>query len=78
MWPIGLREFLVAGQCCGEGKEAQEVGGPAVVADVEPVVAGQPGDRSSNDPSMPAEAVAALDAFADDPDAEASVSDLSA
>ncbi len=64
----------MAGQCRGEGEEGEEVGGLAVVADVEAVVAGQPGDRALDHPSVVAEALGGFDAFAGDADADAAVS----
>ncbi len=44
----------------------------AVVANVEPVVAGQPGNRAFDHPSVTTEPLGRLDAFASDPDADTS------
>ena len=59
-------EFLVAGDGGREGEEGQEVAGVAFVAQGQPPAAGQPGQGSLDDPAVPAQPVAGLDALAGD------------
>src|SRR5688500_12432431 len=60
-------QSLVAGERRGEGEECGEQPGAALVAAGEPAVAGQPGQRAFDDPAVPAELLAGLDAAAGDP-----------
>jgi hypothetical protein len=68
-------ELLVAGDGSREGEEGQEVAGVTFVAQGQPPVAGQPGERSFDDPPVPAELVTGLDAFAGDADGDAAVAE---
>jgi hypothetical protein len=70
-----LGEFLVAGDGGREGEEGQEVAGVALVAQGQPPVAGQPGKRALDDPSVPAQLVAGLGALAGDAGGDAAVAD---
>ena len=54
-------EFLVAGECGGEGKECPELVGITLLADAEPVIAEQPGDGSFDHPKVFAEFRARFD-----------------
>jgi hypothetical protein len=62
---------FVAGKGGGEGEEGAEVVGIAVISNGESVVAEDPGDGSFDHPTMFAEFLAGLDAFAGDADADA-------
>lgn len=68
-------EFLVAGEGGGEGEEGAEVVGIAFVSDGESAVTEQPCDRSFDHPTVFAQLLAGLDAFAGDPDGDAAVAD---
>ncbi len=63
---VSFGEFFVAGEGGGEGEEGVEVGGFAFVAQGQAPVSGQPGDRAFDDPSVLAQCVAGVDAFASD------------
>lgn len=71
---VALRSF-VAGEGGGKGEEGAEVVGVAFVSDGESAVAEQPCDRSFDHPTVFAQLLAGLDAFAGDPDDDAPVAD---
>jgi hypothetical protein len=70
-----LAEFLVAGEGGSEGEEGEEVFGFAFVAQGEAAVSGEPGHGAFDDPAVPAEFLAGLDAFAGDADLDSAVAD---
>ncbi|NIJ11162.1 hypothetical protein FHU38_001506 [Saccharomonospora amisosensis] len=63
---VSFGEFLVAGDGCAECEEGEVVAGFAFISDGQAAVAGQPGDRSFDDPAVAAEFLGGFDAFAGD------------
>jgi hypothetical protein len=63
---VSVGESAVADEGCGDADEGQEVLGLSLVTAVQPSASGQPGDRSLDDPAMPAEPRGRLDALAGD------------
>src|SRR5690606_28691651 len=63
---VSFREFLEAGEGCGESEEGAEVVGVALVAYGQSSVSEQPRDTSFDDPAVLAEFLAGFDAFAGD------------
>ena len=61
-------EEVEADKGAGEGEEGLMEGGPALVADGEAAIAGEPGQRAFDDPPVPAQLRAGVDATAGDTD----------
>src|SRR3954467_10273541 len=57
---VSRGQLLVAGERCGQGQECAEQLGGALIAQGQPTVASQPGQRPLDDPAVPAEPLAGL------------------